>query len=309
MGFQESALAAIGKTPLVALARLYSGPGRLLAKLEFLQPGGSIKDRAALTCIRLAQTQGLLRPGTPVVEMTSGNMGSALAIVCNVYGHPFTAVMSAGNSPVRAAMMRGLGADVVLVPQVDGHEGMVTGNDIAAASEEAKRIAERTGAFYVDQFRNPGTVLAHEEGTGPEIWNAVGGDIRAFVAAVGSGGTFVGTSRYLKERAPNVRCIAVEPKDCEVLAGKKPLKPRHLLQGTGYGFVPPQWDPALVDDIVAVSDEEAAEMRHLLAKKEGLYVGLSSGANVSAALRVIRTMHPGPADSVVTVLCDTGLKY
>jgi len=305
----ESVLDAIGNTPLIALNRLHAGPGRLLAKLEFVQPGGSVKDRAALNIIRRAKAQGELQPGQGVVEMTSGNMGAGLAVVCDVLGHPFTAVMSVGNSPARAAMLRGLGAGVELVPQVDGQPGQVTGPDIAAAAARAQELAHEHGWYFVDQFHNPGSVLAHEEGTGPELWRDTEGRLTAFVAIVGSGGTFVGTSRYLKRVAPHIICAAVEPAGAEVLAGQPVTHPKHVLQGTGYGYAPPLWDAQLADVFLAVTDAEALECRQLLAAREGLFVGFSAAANVCAALKLLRSGRLPENAQVATVLCDTGLKY
>jgi cysteine synthase A len=305
----SSALSLIGGTPLIALARLHPGPGSLLAKAEFLQPGGSVKDRAALRIIQDARAAGTLAAGQPVVEMTSGNMGAGLAFVCGVLGHPFLATMSEGNSPERARQMQALGAEVVLVPQVEGCPGQVTGGDIAVATERAIQIADERGAFYVDQFNNPACVSAHEEGTGPEIWEAVGPELSAFVAAVGTGGTFVGVSRFLKRKKPDVICVAVEPEGATVLAGREVTEPCHLLQGTGYAIIPPQWDPGLADAFIAVSDEEASDYRKLLAEKEGLHVGFSAAANVCAARKLIESGRLGSDPSVVTILCDTGLKY
>ncbi len=304
-----SALGLIGNTPLVRLSRIRPGRGRLLAKAEFVQPGGSVKDRAALRIVQDARGAGQLGPGQPVVEMTSGNMGAGLAVVCNVLGHPFIATMSEGNSPARARMLEALGAEVVLVRQVEGTPGRVTGADIRAATERAIEIARERGAFYVDQFNNPSCVRAHEESTGPEIWEALGDELDAFVAAVGTGGTFVGVSRFLKRMKPGMWCVAVEPEGAEVLAGKAVEKPDHLLQGTGYGFVPPQWDPGLADEFIAISDNEATRFRRLLAEKEGLHVGFSAAANVCAALKLVESSRLGEAATVVTVLCDTGLKY
>ena len=309
MNFRASALDLIGGTPLVELRRLHPGPGRLLVKAEHVQPGGSVKDRAALRVLRDARESGRLAPGQAVIEMTSGNMGSGLAVVCGVLGHPFTAAMSAGNSPQRARMLEALGAEVVLVPQVDGRPGEVTGSDIRAATEVAIELAARRRAFYVDQFHNPSCLAAHEDGTGPEIWEALGGRLDAFVAIVGTGGTFLGTSRYLKRRSPGILCAAVEPAGAEVLAGKPLVKPKHRLQGTGYALIPPQWDSALADLFLAVSDEEAAEWRRLLATREGLHVGFSSAANVCAAARLLAGGPLPPEATVVTILCDTGLKY
>lgn len=304
----KNTLSLIGRTPLLELKRLYRGPGRLLAKAELLQPGGSVKDRAALKIIQLAYQNGQLNPGQTVVEMTSGNMGAGLAVVCAVYGNPFIAVMSSGNSPERAKMLRGLGAKVLLVPQVDGAVGQVTGADIAKATEVAKQFSQEREAFYVDQFNNPGSVLAHYETTGPEIWNELGGKLSAFVASIGSGGTFVGTSKYLKSKSSKVKCIAVEPEGADILAIGKVTKPRHLLQGTGYGVVPPHWDSSLVEEFVAVTDDEATSLRMELATKEGLFVGYSAAANVAATMRVLKAMND-ESTTAVTILCDTGLKY
>jgi cysteine synthase A len=305
----KSALDLIGGTPLVALSRLHPGPGKILAKAEFVQPGGSVKDRAALQIIQDARAAGRLAPGQTVVEMTSGNMGTGLAVVCNALGHPFVATMSEGNSPARARMLEALGAELVRVPQVDGRPGQVTGADIAVAAERAERIAEERNGYYVDQFNNRACVKAHEVGTGPEIWEALDGELDAFVAAVGTGGTFIGASRSLKRGRRDLACLAVEPEGAEVLAGKEVKKPCHLLQGTGYGRVPPQWSPELADGFLAVSDSEAGIFRGLLARREGLHVGFSSAANVCAAVKAIESGRLGESPTVVTVLCDTGLKY
>jgi cysteine synthase len=308
-GILPSALDLIGNTPLVSLDRLHPGPGRILAKAEFLNPGGSVKDRAAKRIVEDARALGRLAPGQTVVEMTSGNMGAGLAVVCNVLSHPFVAVMSSGNSPERARMLEALGAEVVLVPQVDGAPGQVTGADVKSAADAARRLARERGALYVDQFHNPASVAAHENGTGPEIWESLGDRLDAFVAIVGSGGTFTGTSRFLKRQRPEIVCAAVEPEGCEPLAGRKIRKPRHLLQGTGYGVLPPHWEPELADGVLCVSDEEATRYRRLLAEKEGLHVGFSAAANVCAAEKLLASGRlPGEA-TVVTILCDTGLKY
>ena len=332
---RASAIGLIGGTPLVSLARIAGGRGTVLAKAEFVQPGGSVKDRAALAAIESARASGQLRPGQPVVEMTSGNMGAGLAVVCAALGHPFHAFMSAGNSIERVRMLEALGAIVTRVPQVDGEPGRVTGADIDAAAAAARAFAQapptsrpeggaasrpagpratqgctsERGAFYVDQFHNPATVRAHEEGTGPELWAQCGGRLDAFVAIVGSGGTFIGTSRFLKRMTPPPRCFAVEPAGAQVLAGRAVTAPQHLLQGAGYAIVPPQWDSALADGTLAVADDEAVAMRRRLGAEEGLYVGYSAAANVVAALQLFdRGVLPRGA-VVATLLCDTGLKY
>ena len=305
----DSILDLIGGTPLLALDRLHPGPGRILAKAEFVQPGGSVKDRAALRIIQDARTAGRLAPGQTVVEMTSGNMGAGLAVVCNVYGHPFVATMSEGNSPARAKMLTALGTEVVLVPQVDGTPGRVTGKDIGSAIGRAEELVRDRSAYYVDQFNNPSCVAAHEDGTGPEIAEAVGEKLSAFVACVGTGGTFIGTSRFLKRWRPGIHCCAVEPQGAEVIACMEVTKPDHLLQGTGYSIVPPQWQPELADGFLAVSDDEAIEFQKKLAELEGLFVGYSAAANVCAATKLLESEQLGPAPVVATILCDTGLKY
>lgn len=306
---KRSALDAIGETDLVALDRLHPGPGRVLAKLEFQNPGGSVKDRAARQILIEARASGALAPGQHVVEMTSGNMGAGLAVVCAVLGHPLVAVMSAGNSPVRARMLEALGARVVLVPQVDGRPGEVTGKDVRAAARHAERLAAESGAYYVDQFHNAAGLRAHALTTGPEIWRQSAGTVTAFVAAVGSGGTFVGSGRYLKAQRPRLRCYAVEPKRSAVLASGRVDDPRHLLQGTGYGIVPPHFDAAIADGYVAVSDAEASDFRRRLAAEEGLYVGFSAAANVAASVRLLASGALDASAVVATILCDTGLKY
>ncbi|MDW4497442.1 cysteine synthase family protein [Sulfitobacter sp. D35] len=297
----------IGNTPLVELRRCWSGPGRILAKAEFMQPGGSVKDRAAKAILQAARSDGRLSPGMPVVEMTSGNMGAGLAVVCAALGHPFVATMSAGNSPARARMMEGLGAEVVLVPQVDGCPGQVTGADIAAAAEAAVRIARDRGGFLVDQFNAPEGVAAHKE-TGREIARQAG-HVDAWVASVGTGCTFIGVARALKAIDAQTLCAAIEPVGSEPLAGGDLSKPRHLLQGTGYGVAPPQWDPDLMDLGLSVTDEEAEAWKHRLGADEGLYVGYSAAANVCAAAKLLGSGRLEAGATVATVLCDTGLKY
>jgi cysteine synthase A len=192
---------------------------------------------------------------------------------------------------------------------VDGAPGQVTGADIEAAAERARQLARERGGYYVDQFNNPDGVRAHQESTGPEIWRALGGRLDAFVAAVGTGGTFVGAARFLKSRKPAIVCAAVEPTGSEVLAGKLVVKAKHLLQGTGYGYVPPQWDRNLADTFLAVSDEEATTYRTLLATQESLHVGFSAAANVCAAIKLAKSGTLGQAPTIATILPDTGFKY
>ena len=305
----SSALDLVGVTPLIALDRVHPGPGRLLAKAEFLQPGGSVKDRAARAILLAAKADRRLEPGAPVVEMTSGNMGAGLAVACAVLGHPLVITMSSGNSPQRARMLEALGAEVVLVPQVNGAPGQVTGADVTAAAQVAQLLAAERQGFYVDQFNAHEGVLAHETTTGPEIWAQAGGRVDAWVAAVGSGATFIGVAAALRHRNPRILCGAVEPLGCQPLAGLPIEKPRHLLQGTSYGSIPPHWDTGLMDMSLPVDDNEVEYWKQMLATREGLHVGYSAAANVCAASALLRSGLL-PVDAVaVTVLCDTGLKY
>lgn len=227
-----SAIDLIGNTPLIHLGRIHNGPGRVLAKAEFLQPGGSVKDRAAAAIVKAARADGRLQPGMPVIEMTSGNMGAGLAVVCAALKHPLVVTMSSGNSPARARMLEGLGAEVVLVPQVDGQPGQVTGQDVAAAAEAARSIALQRGGFYIDQFNAAEGIEVHERTTGPEILQQAGQRVDGWVASVGTGCTFMGVARAFKARHPGVVCAAVEPVGCQPLAGLPVTKVRHLLQGT-----------------------------------------------------------------------------
>jgi cysteine synthase len=304
-----SALGLIGNTPLLALDRVHPGPGRLLAKAEFMQPGGSVKDRAARAILLAARADGRLAPGAPVVEMTSGNMGAGLAVACAAFGHPLVVAMSSGNSPQRARMLEALGAEVVLVPQRDGAPGQVTGADVTAAAETARRIATERGGFYVDQFHAPDGVRAHAETTGPEIWEQSAGRVDAWVAAVGTGATFLGVAAALRARNPRVLCAAVEPEGCQPLAGLPVRKPRHLIQGTSYGSIPPHWSDGVMDLSLPVTDQEVERWRRVLATQEGLHVGYSAAANVAAAAALLRSGRLAADATAVTVLCDTGLKY
>ncbi len=271
-----------------------------------MQPGGSIKDRAACQIIQDAYEAKKLEKGQLVVEMTSGNMGSGLAVVCRQFGNPFLAVMSRGNSPERIKMIRALGADVLLTDQVDGKPGMVTGKDIDYASGVAREVAQQNKGFYVDQFNNPSGVKAHFVTTGPEIWADLP-EIDVFVTSVGTGGTFLGISRFLKSRNKEIRCIAVEPADAAILKTGTVKNSRHVIQGTGYGIIPPQWNKDLADEIITVTDAEVIDTTRRLCSELGLYVGYSSGANVKAAMKYA-DIHK-EVKNIVTILCDTGYKY
>ncbi|HEU4410561.1 MAG TPA: pyridoxal-phosphate dependent enzyme [Polyangiaceae bacterium] len=307
-GVLPSVLEAVGWTPLIALDRLHRGhPGRILLKLEYLNPGGSKKDRAALAIVRHARRAGALAPGQPVVELTSGNFGAGLAIACAILGHPFVAVMSAGNSPERAAMMRGLGAEIVLVPQAPGSRpGQVSGADLALVEQRTEQLVVERGAFRADQFRLAANALAHEYGTGAEILRQSGGELTAFVDFVGSGGTFAGVACCLKAARPDIACYVVEPADAAFLAGRPVTRPGHRLQGGGYARALELFDPALCDGFIEVSDQEAIEYARALARTEGVFAGFSTGANLAAAARLLRQAGGG---TVACLASDSGLKY
>lgn len=304
-----SVLDLVGGTPLVALDRLGAGlAGRVLLKLELANPGGSVKDRAALRCIERAEERGDLHPGGTVVELTSGNMGIGLAIACALKGYRMVAVMSEGNSPERRRVLEAYGAEVVLVPQgPESVPGQVSGDDLALVEERTEEVVRECHGWRPDQFNNPGNPEAHRLTTAPEIWEQTGGKVAAFVTIVGTGGTFVGISRYLKERDLGIQCLAVEPEGAQALAAKPISNPGHRLQGAGYAMVPPAWDPALCDGTVPISDEEATTVARDLARQEGILAGFSSGANVAAAMRVAAEAEPGA--NIVTIACDTGLRY
>lgn len=298
----EDATAAIGRTPVVELARLRPAlGGTVYLKLEMMNPGGSKKDRIALRMIEDAK----LKRGTAVVELTSGNTGTGLAIVCGLRGLPFTAVMSAGNSRERRVMMQALGATVELVPQAPGSlPGRVSGADLALVEARVKQLAAALGAWVPDQFHNRSNVLAHEEGTGPELWEAVGGKIDAFCDFVGSGGTFMGIARCLKPK--KIACFAVEPAGASVLRGDPVTNAVHPMQGGGYAFRPPLWEDGLADGYLAVDGDEATRWTRELAKREGIYAGFSTGANLAGAARLFRE---GKAKAVACLANDTGMKY
>ena len=305
----DSVLNAIGGTPLVRLDRLWPGPGAILAKLDYLNPGGSKKDRIALRMIEEAEASGALAPGQTVVELTSGNTGTGLAIVCAVKGYPFVAVMSRGNSEERTQMMAALGAEVVLVDQRPGaRSGHVTGDDLALVEEAAQRIASERKAFRSDQFRLPGNANAHEYGTGPELWDQSEGSIDLFCEFVGTGGTFAGVARHLKAQNPHVKCFLVEPAGAAALAGKKVVNPDHRIQGGGYAMEHLEAiGPELVDGMIEISDETAMETCGRLARTEGIFAGFSSGACVAAAEHLLSTEYAG--FTVAVVLADSGMKY
>lgn len=308
----SSVVDAIGNTPLVRLDRLVRArglDGAILAKLDHLNPGFSKKDRAAKGLIEQAEHDGSLKPGQTVVELTSGNMGAGLAIVCAVKGYPFVAVMSKGNSPERARQMKALGAEVVLVDQLpDSVPGQVSGGDLALVEEAAQRVTAERGGFRADQFHRAGAWLAHYRTTGPEIWEQSGGAVDAFADFAGTGGTYAGVTRALKERNAAIACYLVEPEGAAVLAGKGVSRPNHPIQGGGYAMAELDFlRDVPVDGYLAVSGEEARDTARALARTEGIFAGFSSGANVAAALGLLAGEMAGK--TIAVIICDSGLKY
>lgn len=308
----ESAVDTIGETPLVELSRLTKSmglEGRILAKLEYLNPGFSKKDRIAKQMIEDAEKDGKLTPGQTVVELTSGNTGTGLAIVCGVKGYPFVAVMSKGNSVERARMMSALGAEVVLVDQLpESTPGQVSGGDLALVEKRTNELVRERNAFRADQFSLWSNFRAHYLHTGPEIIEQSNGEIDAFCDFAGTGGSFAGISKALKEFKPETKCFLLEPEGADVLGGGKSEKPNHRIQGGGYSMPELEFlDRSNVDGYMTVKDEEAIQTARLLAEKEGLFAGFSSGANVAAALRLLKGGLKGK--TIAVLLCDSGLKY
>lgn len=305
-----SAIEAIGNTPLVDLARITRNmDGRILAKLEYFNPGFSKKDRIARQIITDAEASGELAAGQTVVELTSGNTGTGLAIVCGIKGYPFVAVMSKGNSVERARMMSALGAEVVLVDQLPSSvPGQVSGGDLELVERETRKLVKERGAFRADQFQLKGNFRAHYLNTGPEIIRQSGGHIDVFCDFAGTGGSFAGCTAAFKEHNPAVQCFVVEPEGAAILAGEPVTYPNHRIQGGGYAMSHlPMLNPAHVDGYVTVSDRQAVEMARRLAREEGVFAGFSSGANVAAALELLKTSFKGK--TAVVLISDSGLKY
>jgi cysteine synthase A len=312
-GVKSSVLEIIGNTPLVELSRLVRKTprvkGTILAKIEYFNPGYSKKDRIGLQMIEDAENSGTLKPRQTVIELTSGNTGTGLAIACTIKGYPFIAVMSKGNSEERARMMRAFGAEVILVDQAPGSPpGQVSGESLALVEEETQKLTKELKAFRADQFTLDSNWKAHYLNTGREIIKQTHGEIDGFCDFVGSGGSFAGISKAFKEYKPAIQCFIIEPDTCSVLAGKKVNNPDHKIQGGGYSIKDLKYLRDLqVDGYIQVSDDEAMEAARRLAKEEGLFGGFSSGANVSAALQLLRGDMRGK--TIVVLLPDSGLKY
>lgn len=306
----DSVLGAIGNTPLVELSRLTRGlEGRILAKLEYLNPGFSKKDRIALQMIEEAEAEGQLTPGQTIVELTSGNTGTGLSIVCAVKRYPFVAVMSKGNSMERVRMMRAFGAEVILIDQLpESKPGQVSGGDLALVEDAAQRITKERNAFRADQFHLQSSARGHYLHTAPEIIRQSDGQIDAFCDYVGTGSSFGGCAAAFKEYAPTILCYIVEPAEASILAGKPVTNPNHRIQGGGYSMTDlPLINKNHIDGYLQVTDEEAMEFARRLAKEEGIFAGFSSGANVAAAEQLLKTTCKGK--TVAVLLPDSGLKY
>ena len=287
---------SIGATPLVELARFARGAARIFAKLEWFNPGGSVKDRIARAMIEDAERRGLLRPGGTIVEPTSGNTGVALAMLAAVKGYRCVIVMPEGYGQVKARLMEALGASVVRTPAADLMSGAIA---------RARQIAAETpGAYMPDQFSNPANPRAHYETTAPEIWKVLGGSVDAFVAGVGTTGTFMGVARFLRERLPGLLRVAAEPQG-SILGGGE--RGPHAVEGIGLSFFPEILDRGLIDEVVTIDDATAFETCRVLAREEGLLAGGSSGVAAAAALRIARRL--GPGKTVVTIFPDGAERY
>ena len=296
-----SAQQLIGGTPLLELTNIEKEDNlgaRVLAKLEYLNPAGSAKDRVALSMILDAEEKGILKPGSTVIEPTSGNTGIGLAAVAAARGYRAIIVMPDSMSRERCLLMGAYGAELVLTPGKDGMSGC-----IAKAEQLA---AEIPGAFIPDQFNNPANSRAHYLTTGPEIWEDTDGAVDIFVAGVGTGGTVTGVGRYLKERKPDVKVVAVEPADSPLLSGGKAGP--HGLQGIGANFVPSVLDTSVYDEILTVTTEEAYAAGRKLGRREGILVGISSGAALHAA-ELLAKRPENAGKTVVVLLPDTGDRY
>jgi len=293
----ESVLDTVGGTPLVRLNRLVPSSGAAVyAKLEWFNPTGSVKDRIAKSMIEAAERKGLVRPGTVIVEPTSGNTGIGLAMVCAVKGHRLVLTMPDTMSTERRRLLQAFGAEVVLTPGASGMQG--------AVDKAEELVASMPGAFMPQQFKNRANPWTHRKTTAKEIMRAVD-RVDAFVAGVGTGGTLTGVGKALRRRFPDVMICAVEPERSPVLSGGKPG--RHDIQGIGAGFLPKTLDVDIIDTIFKVSEEDARRTARELARLEGMLGGISSGAAVWAALEVSRKL--GPGKNVVVILPDTGERY
>jgi len=295
MEFYTNILNTIGNTPMLDLARVCDVP--IFAKAEYMNPGGSIKDRVARYLIEQAEKEGALKPGMTIIEATSGNTGIGVAFVGVHKGYKVVIVMPDDMSVERRKIIKAFGGELIFTPGTNSLKGSV---------ERVKEMAAADSRLWVvDQFANPRNPEIHYLTTGPEVWRQMEGDVTAFVAGVGSGGTLGGVGRFLKERDPNILVVAVEPANSAALLGHEPGL--HQIQGIGDGFVPPVLDTSIIDEVLTVTDEQAIETARTLAAKEGTLVGTSSGANVWAANQLSERL--GTGKNVVTVLPDRAERY
>ncbi len=296
---KKSVLEAVGETPLVELSeRVNPSAARVLAKVEFFNPGGSAKDRVALAMIEAAEKDGTLEKGATIIEPTSGNTGVGLALASAIKGYRLMLVMPETMSIERRRLAAAYGAEIVLTPGAEGMKGSILKAEALRDSIE--------GAVILQQFENPANPAAHEKSTGPEIWRDTEGEVDAFVAGVGTGGTITGVGRYLKSKNPTVKVFAVEPDTSPVLS--KGQAGPHLLQGIGANFVPETLDTSIYDAVIPVSAEDAGRTARYLASKEGLLVGISSGAAAFAALELAKK-DEWKGKTIVVLLPDTGERY
>lgn len=298
----ENVLGSIGNTPLVELRKVVpAGCGRVFAKLEWTNPTGSMKDRMAAAAIRNAEADGRLQPGSTVVEYTAGTTGISLALVCAARGYGLEIVFSDAFSDEKRRTMQAFGARITDVPS---NNQQITEALIKAMIDTAAEISRRPGHWYCDQLNNHDAIQGYVP-LGEEIWRQAGGEVAAFVHAVGTAHSIHGVTQALWRHDPKVRVIAVEPAESAVLSGGPTGS--HKIEGIGIGFIPPLWRPDQVNEILPVATQEAKEMSRRLAREEGIFGGISSGANVVAAIRVARSL--GPGANVVTIICDSGLRY
>ncbi len=295
-------LDAIGNTSLVPLRRVVpSDCAPIFVKLEWENPTGSMKDRMALAVIGRAEQDGRLRPGGTVVEYTGGSTGASLALVCAVKGYRLKIVTSDAFSREKLDQMAALGAELTLVKS---EGGLTTKKLILEMIETARVISREPGTCWTDQLNNHDSIAGYHP-LGEEIWSQTQGAVSAFVQSVGTSASLRGVAAVLKRHRPEIRIVAVEPAESAVLGGGQPGP--HKIEGIGVGYVPPLWEPSVVDDIVAVRTDDAKEMARRLAREEGLFAGTSAGGNVLAAIAIGRRL--GPGARVVTLMCDSGLKY
>jgi cysteine synthase A len=292
-------LNSIGNTPLIKLNKLSINlPADIFVKLESKNPMGSVKDRIALAMVETAENKGEIAPGATIIEPTSGNTGIGLAFVAAVKGYKLILTMPETMSVERRKLLEIMGAKLVLTPGDKGMKG--------AIDEAAKLADEIPNSFMPQQFNNPANPEAHYKTTGPEIWNDTNGEIDFFVAGVGTGGTITGTGNFLKEKNPNIKIVAVEPKGSAVISGESAGP--HKIQGIGAGFIPGVFDKKNIDDVIIVDSDDAGEISRQLAKNEGILCGISSGANVWAAIQLAKK-EENKGKRIVTIICDTGERY